>query len=67
MEEREGHSNYSSLPVHKWPAAHLFAYVCYFTIILLFVWTAVSRWLRCCATNRKVAGSIPGGVIGIFH
>ena len=20
-----------------------------------------------CATNRKVAGSIPGGVVGIFH
>ena len=31
------------------------------------VGTAVSQWLRCCATNRKVAGSIPGGVIGIFH
>ena len=29
--------------------------------------TAVARWLRCCATNRKVAGSIPDGVIGIFH
>ena len=24
-------------------------------------------WLRHCATNRKVAGSIPDGVIGIFH
>ena len=29
--------------------------------------SAVSQWLRCCATNRKVAGSIPAGVIGIFH
>jgi len=29
--------------------------------------TAVAQWLRCCATNLKVAGSIPGGVIGIFH
>jgi len=29
--------------------------------------TAVAQWLRCCATNRKVAGSIPDGVIGIFH
>ena len=29
--------------------------------------TAVAHWLRCCATNRKVAGSIPDGVIGIFH
>ena len=25
------------------------------------------QWLRWCATNRKVAGSIPAGVIGIFH
>jgi len=29
--------------------------------------TAVAQWLRCCATNRKVAGSIPDGVNGIFH
>jgi hypothetical protein len=28
---------------------------------------AVAQWLRYCATNRKVAGSIPDGVIGIFH
>jgi hypothetical protein len=27
---------------------------------------AVAQWLRCCATNRKVAGSIPAGVTGIF-
>ena len=26
--------------------------------------TAVAQWLWCCATNRKVAGSIPAGVIG---
>ena len=26
-----------------------------------------TQWLKCCATNRKVAGSIPYGVIGIFH
>ena len=24
-------------------------------------------WLRHCATNRKVAGSIPDGVIGTLH
>ena len=29
--------------------------------------TAVAQWLRCSATNRKVAGSIPAGVIGILH
>ena len=31
------------------------------------VGTAIAQWLRCCATNRKVAGSIPDGVFGIFH
>ena len=29
--------------------------------------TAVAQWLKCCVTNRKVAVSIPAGVIGIFH
>jgi hypothetical protein len=29
--------------------------------------TAWSSWLRHCATNRKVAVSIPDGVIGNFH
>ena len=28
--------------------------------------TAVAQWLRRCATNRKVAGSIPDGVNGNF-
>ena len=28
--------------------------------------TAVAQWLRCCATNRKVAGSIPAGVSESF-
>jgi hypothetical protein len=27
----------------------------------------VAQYLRHCATNRKVAGSIPDGVIEIFH
>jgi hypothetical protein len=27
----------------------------------------VAQWLRYCATNRKVADSIPDGVTGIFH
>ena len=27
----------------------------------------LAQWLRRCATNRKVAGPIPDGVIGIFH
>ena len=28
--------------------------------------TAVAQWLRYCATNRKVANSIPGGASGFF-
>ena len=27
----------------------------------------MAQWLRCFATNRKVAGWIPDGVIGIFR
>ena len=27
---------------------------------------AVAQWLRCCATNRKAAGSIPAGINGFF-
>ena len=26
----------------------------------------MAQWLRRCATNRKVAGSIPAGVTGFF-
>ena len=28
--------------------------------------TAVAQWLRCCATSRKVAGSIPHSVCSFF-
>jgi len=37
------------------------------TVLVIKLWTAVAQWLRCCDTNRKVAGTIPAGVIGIFH
>ena len=36
-------------------------------LLLINMGTAVAQWLRRCATNRKVAGSIPDGVLGIFH
>jgi hypothetical protein len=36
--------------------------------VLISVWVTPWRiWLRHCATNRKVAGSILKGVIGISH
>jgi hypothetical protein len=39
-----------------------------FTGPLLPLWeTAVAQWLRCCATNRNIARSIPAGVNGILH
>jgi len=28
-------------------------------VYLKDLWTAVAQWLRCCVTNRKVAGTIP--------
>jgi hypothetical protein len=28
--------------------------------------TALAQWLRCCATNRKVAGSIPASITLFF-
>ena len=35
--------------------------------LCMYMGTAVAQLLRCCATNWKVAVSIPDGVIGIFH
>ena len=35
-------------------------------LTILRMGTAVAQWLRCCATNRKVAGSISDGVSGFF-
>jgi len=37
-----------------------------FLIDLYLRGTALAQWLRCCATNRKVAGSIPAGVSVFF-
>jgi len=52
--------------IDRWTSVYLhFLFI--FTYYVLKVGTAVAQWLRCCATNRKVAGSIPAGVIGIFH
>jgi len=35
-------------------------------VLLLTGGSAVAQWLRCCATNQKVAGSISAGVSGFF-
>jgi len=41
--------------------------VCVCVYVCFLLWTAVAQCLRCCATNRKVAGSIPAGITGIIH
>jgi len=46
---------------------HDYKYILYIVYIKFFIGDHVAQWLRCCATNLKVAGSIPAGVIGIFH
>ena len=38
-----------------------------FMYALLQLGTRQRSWLRHCATSRKIAGSIPDGVFGIFH
>jgi len=37
----------------------------FYVYFLKLLGTALAQWLRCCATNRQVAGSIPAGVTGI--
>ena len=42
--------------------------VIYFMLSINVRWgTRWYSWLRHCATSRKVTGSIPDGVTGIFH
>jgi hypothetical protein len=38
-----------------------------YSIYTVYQGTRWRSWLRHCATSRKVAGSIPDDVIGIFH
>ena len=40
--------------------------ICLYNVHSCVVANAVAQWLRRCATNRKVAVSIPDGVIGII-
>ena len=50
--------------VNPWRLVILFKFEpCY----QVFWGTQWRSWLRHCATNRKVAFSIPDGVTGIFH
>jgi hypothetical protein len=48
---------------------NIYIYLLHKYIFLYYCWgpLMVAQWLRYWATNGKVAGSIPDGVIGIFH
>ena len=53
---------------HLYNSVNIYSYwlreqFCNFSLYTLYVGTVVAQWLRCCATNREVAGSIPAGVI----
>jgi len=56
------HNNYGNL---KLTLTFSHTHKCTYTYTI--TGTAVAQWLRYCARNWKVAGSIPDGVIGIFH
>jgi hypothetical protein len=40
--------------------------LCFYISTFRSMGTAAAQWLRCCAINRKVAGSIPASVSGFF-
>ena len=39
----------------------------YSVLVYSYTFTKWCSWLRRCATNRKVAGSIPDDAVGIFR
>jgi len=50
--------------LHTAGAEHIVVIICR---LYGFIWrTAVAQWLRCCATNGKVADSIPAGVSAFY-
>ena len=65
---------YQRVLVLQWPCVIIFLRVfflaCELRLLMPYfegLGTWWHSWLRHCATSRKVAGSIPDGVIGIFH
>ena len=54
----------------NWPSEWMNMYVCIYIYIYIYIYIHTHTHTHThthCATNRKVAGSIPDGVIGIFH
>ena len=65
------HTHHGQIFCHNTDYVHVNGHGRTFTVILAkhcikLGGTAVAQWLRCCATNRKVGGSIPASVSGFF-
>jgi hypothetical protein len=62
-------TNLLSCAYHYWPKIYLINLIwASFNIRVDWSWGTWWRsWLRHCATTLKVPGSIPDGIIGIFH
>ena len=64
-------NGHASMPqyyvIRKFPILLLFYLATLSISTITWVCGVVAPWLKCCAINRKVAGSIPDGIIGIFH
>ena len=66
---------FHSCPLHLLAIIYIYIYIHIYIYLshtlsdlyFLFCGTRWRSWLRHCATSWKVAGSIPDGVIGIFH
>jgi len=58
--------------LNLWRSNFLLPFTCIYTFHIIYgkvlfdMRTAVAQWLRCWATNRTVASSIPVGVSGLF-
>jgi len=57
---------YYKITLHSMAVIEGTNFTFYYTYYYIVAGTAVAQWLRCCATNQKVAGSIPDSVNGFF-
>ena len=68
VEKRVNIIFFLNLHQRKRISGHYYQFYYYFSYKYYHYWgTRWRRWLRHCAASRKVVGSIPDEVIGIFH
>jgi len=67
LEAKRFYLIYISCHKQETTATYIYIYIYIYILHISYGGTRWRSWLRHCATSRKVAGSIPNGVIGIFH